>query len=115
MPAEVGPGATAGNLVDNFGRRVSYLRLSVSDRCDLLCSYCMPDRMVFKPRAELLSLEELLLVSRAFIARGVRKLRLTGGESLVRRDIMSLIRSLGRELGNGLEELTRPCQSKCTS
>ena len=93
-------------LVDRFARRITYLRLSVTDRCDLRCAYCMPERMTFLPRAEVLTLEELHKVALAFIARGVTKIRLTGGEPLVRRDMMELVRALGRELGNGLEELT---------
>ena len=93
-------------LVDAFQRPITYLRLSVTDRCDLRCAYCMPERMRFVPRSEVLSLEELHLVARAFIARGVRKLRLTGGEPLVRRDVLDLVRALGRELGRGLDELT---------
>jgi cyclic pyranopterin phosphate synthase len=93
-------------LIDAFHRPITYLRLSVTDRCDLRCAYCMPERMTFVPRSEVLSLEELRLVARAFIARGVRKLRLTGGEPLVRRDVLDLVRALGRELGSGLDELT---------
>lgn len=93
-------------LVDTFQRRVSYLRLSVTDRCDLRCSYCMPERMQFLPRKEVLSLEELHRLALGFIARGVNKIRITGGEPLVRRDIMELVRALGRELGHGLQELT---------
>ncbi len=97
-------------LVDRFARRITYLRLSVTDRCDLRCTYCMPERMEFLPRAEVLSLEELQQVAQAFIARGVTKIRLTGGEPLVRRDMIDLVRALGRELrsrgGNGLDELT---------
>ena len=93
-------------LVDRFGRHVSYLRLSVTDRCDLRCTYCMAEKMTFLPRADLLSLEELDQVASAFIARGVRKIRLTGGEPLVRRDISWLIDRLGRHLGQGLDELT---------
>lgn len=101
-----GASATRG-LVDPFGRHITYLRLSVTDRCDLRCVYCMAARPVFLPKAEVLSLEELAQVARAFIARGVTKVRLTGGEPLVRRDVMSLIRELGRELGDGgLKELT---------
>jgi cyclic pyranopterin phosphate synthase len=92
--------------MDQFARRISYLRLSVTDRCDLRCAYCMPERQVFLPRAEVLSLEELHQLSLGFIARGITKLRLTGGEPLVRRDVIDLVRALGRELGNGLEELT---------
>lgn len=93
-------------LVDTFQRRVSYLRLSVTDRCDLRCTYCMPERMEFLPRKDVLSLEELYRLSLGFIARGVTKIRLTGGEPLVRRDIMDLLRALGAKLGDGLEELT---------
>ncbi len=94
-------------LVDRFARAITYLRLSVTDRCDLRCTYCMPERMTFLPRAEVLSLEELYKVSRAFIDRGVTKLRLTGGEPLVRRDMVDLVRALGRHLGDGgLRELT---------
>lgn len=93
-------------LVDRFGRTVTYLRLSVTDRCDLRCSYCMSERMTFLPREELLTLEELARLSEAFIARGVRKIRITGGEPLVRRDVMRLFETLGGRLGNGLDELT---------
>ena len=93
-------------LVDGFNRRISYLRLSVIDRCDLRCSYCMPERMSFLPKADVLTLEELHQLSLGFIARGVNKLRLTGGEPLVRRDVMELVRALGRKLGDGLDELT---------
>jgi GTP 3',8-cyclase len=97
---------TSAPLVDRFARRITYLRLSVTDRCDLRCTYCMPERMEFLPRAEVLSLEELQQVAHAFIARGVSKIRLTGGEPLVRRDMIDLVRALGRRLGDGLEELT---------
>ena len=93
-------------LVDSFQRRVTYLRLSVTDRCDLRCSYCMPDRMTFLPRSEVLTLEELRVLALAFIARGVRKVRLTGGEPLVRRDMIELVQALGREVGKSLDELT---------
>lgn len=93
-------------LVDQFARRITYLRLSVTDRCDLRCSYCMPERMNFLPRAEVLTLEELHRMALGFIARGITKIRLTGGEPLVRRDMMELARALGRKLGDGLEELT---------
>ena len=93
-------------LIDRFARRISYLRLSVTDRCDLRCAYCMPERMTFLPRAEVLTLEELHQIALAFIDRGVTKMRLTGGEPLVRRDMMDLVRALGRKLGDGLEELT---------
>jgi len=96
----------AAPLVDQFARRISYLRLSVIDRCDLRCAYCMPERMTFLPKAEVLSLEELHRLALGFIARGVTRLRLTGGEPLVRRDMIELVRALGRKLGDGLEELT---------
>jgi cyclic pyranopterin phosphate synthase len=97
----------ADRLVDSFGRRITYLRLSVTDRCDLRCTYCMSERMRFVPRAELLSLEELALLAEEFIRRGVTKLRLTGGEPLVRRDVIELIRALSRALDTGaLAELT---------
>lgn len=93
-------------LVDQFARRISYLRLSVTDRCDLRCGYCMPERMTFLPRAEVLTLEELHKLALGFIARGITKLRLTGGEPLVRRDMIELVTALGRKVGDGLEELT---------
>ncbi|MCT2398280.1 GTP 3',8-cyclase MoaA [Novosphingobium mangrovi (ex Huang et al. 2023)] len=93
-------------LVDQFQRRISYLRLSVTDRCDLRCSYCMPERMTFLPRKDVLSLEELHDLALGFIARGITKIRLTGGEPLVRRDMIELVRALGRKIGDGLEELT---------
>jgi cyclic pyranopterin phosphate synthase len=94
-------------MVDPFGRTISYLRVSVTDRCDLRCFYCMSEDMTFLPKADLLTLEELDRLCSAFIAKGVRKLRLTGGEPLVRRNVMSLIRSLSRHLGTGaLNELT---------
>jgi cyclic pyranopterin phosphate synthase len=97
---------TAPNMVDRFGRRITYLRVSVTDRCDFRCVYCMAEDMTFLPRKDLLTLEEIDRLASAFIARGVRKLRLTGGEPLVRRNIMWLVRSLSRHLGNGLDELT---------
>jgi cyclic pyranopterin phosphate synthase len=98
---------TRSPLVDPFGRTISYLRISVTDRCDFRCVYCMAENMQFLPRKELLTLEELDRIATAFVARGTRKLRLTGGEPLVRRDIMSLFRSLSRHLTSGaLDELT---------
>ena len=97
---------SAAPLVDQFQRRITYLRLSVIDRCDLRCAYCMPERMTFLPKAEVLTLEELHQLALGFIARGVTKLRLTGGEPLVRRDMIELVRALGRKLGDGLDELT---------
>lgn len=93
-------------LVDAFNRRISYLRLSVTDRCDLRCSYCMPEAMQFLPKKEVLSLEELHKLALAFIDRGITKIRLTGGEPLVRRDVVDLVTAIGRKLGEGLEELT---------
>ena len=103
--------STAAPLVDQFNRRISYLRLSVTDRCDLRCTYCMPEAQTFLPRKDVLSLEELHELALGFIARGVSKIRLTGGEPLVRRDMIELVRALGRKLGaksegGGLEELT---------
>ncbi len=93
-------------LLDQFARRISYLRLSVTDRCDLRCAYCMPERMTFLPKADVLSLEELHRMALGFIDRGITKIRLTGGEPLVRRDMIELVSALGRKLGDGLEELT---------
>ena len=94
-------------MIDPFGRTISYLRLSVTDRCDLRCTYCMPARMTFLPRAEVLGLAELDRLAAAFIRKGVRKLRLTGGEPLVRKDVMALIDRLSRFLKEGaLDELT---------
>lgn len=93
-------------MIDPFGRAVTYLRVSVTDRCDFRCVYCMSEDMVFLPKRDLLSLEELDRLCSAFIRHGVTKLRLTGGEPLVRRDVMWLIRKLGARIGNGLEELT---------
>ena len=93
-------------LVDAFQRSITYLRLSVTDRCDLRCSYCMPERMTFLPKKEVLSLEELYDLATGFIARGVTKIRITGGEPLVRRDIIDRFTALGRRLGHDLAELT---------
>src|ERR1700753_2712565 len=94
-------------MTDPFGRTVSYLRVSVTDRCDLRCFYCMSEDMTFLPKADLLTLEELDRLCSAFIAKGVKKLRLTGGEPLVRRNVMALLRSLSRHLTSGaLSELT---------
>ncbi|SEM64730.1 GTP 3',8-cyclase MoaA [Bradyrhizobium sp. OK095] len=94
-------------MTDPFGRTISYLRVSVTDRCDLRCFYCMSEDMTFLPKADLLTLEELDRLCTAFIAKGVKKLRLTGGEPLVRRNVMTLVRSLSRHLKSGaLNELT---------
>jgi cyclic pyranopterin phosphate synthase len=93
-------------MIDPFGRTVSYLRVSVTDRCDLRCVYCMAEDMTFLPKRELLTLEELDRLCGAFIRLGTTKIRLTGGEPLVRRDVMSLFHSLGKRIGSGLHELT---------
>ena len=99
--------AAKQQLIDPFGRAISYLRVSVTDRCDFRCVYCMAENMSFLPKVEILSLEELDRLCSAFIARGVRKLRLTGGEPLVRRGIMTVVNSLSRHLRTGdLDELT---------
>jgi len=93
-------------MTDGLGRRISYLRISVTDRCDLRCRYCMAEKMQFLPRDQVLTLEEIALLADLFIARGIRRIRLTGGEPLVRRDIGDLVRRIGRRIGNGLDELT---------
>ncbi len=94
-------------LIDGFGRRVSYVRLSVTDRCDLRCTYCMSEHQTFLPRKDLLSWEEMLRLSRFLIARGVESLRITGGEPLVRRGVLDFLSELGREVHAGrLKELT---------
>jgi cyclic pyranopterin phosphate synthase len=101
------PTAATRPLVDPFGRAITYLRVSVTDRCDFRCVYCMAEDMTFLPKNEVLSLEEIDRLASAFIRRGTRKLRLTGGEPLVRRGIIDLVNSLGRHLKSGaLEELT---------
>ncbi|MEO0816758.1 MAG: GTP 3',8-cyclase MoaA [Pseudomonadota bacterium] len=93
-------------LQDRFGRQVTYLRLSATDRCDMRCTYCMAENMQFLPKRDLLSTDEMVRICDAFIARGVRKIRVTGGEPLVRRDVMDLFETLGERLGSGLSELT---------
>ena len=93
-------------LVDLHGRTITYLRVSVTDRCDFRCVYCMAEDQTFLPKREILDLEELDRLCSAFIIRGVRRLRLTGGEPLVRKNVMSLVRGLSRHLGRGLDELT---------
>ena len=92
-------------LIDRFGRRISYLRLSVTDRCNLRCTYCMAEQMDFLPRAELLTFDELELVARTFVERGVKKIRVTGGEPLVRKGIEELFGALGKMRGSGLEQI----------
>ena len=107
VPANSGSSPNATPLIDPYGRPVTYLRVSVTDRCDLRCVYCMAEEMSFLPKAELLSLEELDRVCSAFVSRGVRKLRFTGGEPLVRRGIMQLLGGLSRHLDSGaLDEMT---------
>ena len=103
---DIEPTGVARPLVDRYGRHITYLRVSVTDRCDFRCVYCMSESMTFLPRNEVLSFEEIDTIVSAFVRRGVRKVRLTGGEPLVRRDILSLTERLGRHLGDGLEELT---------
>jgi cyclic pyranopterin phosphate synthase len=93
-------------MIDPFGRAITYLRVSVTDRCDFRCVYCMSEDMTFLPKQDLLSLEELERVCAAFIRQGVTRLRLTGGEPLVRRNVMQLVQQLGARLGQGLDELT---------
>jgi cyclic pyranopterin phosphate synthase len=93
-------------MIDPFGRAITYLRVSVTDRCDLRCTYCMAEDMTFLPKADILSLEELDRLCAVFIRLGTTKIRITGGEPLVRRDVMTLFRSLGARLGQGLHELT---------
>ena len=93
-------------LIDSFERKISYLRVSVTDRCDFRCTYCMSEDMEFLPKKNVLSLEELDRLCNTFIDLGVKKLRITGGEPLVRKNIMQLFNSLGNKLGKGLDELT---------
>jgi GTP 3',8-cyclase len=94
------------SLSDPFGRHITYVRLSLTDRCDMRCRYCMAEDMTFLPRAEILSLEEIATLAGKFISRGVTKIRLTGGEPLARRGATDVARAIGAHLGNGLEELT---------
>jgi GTP 3',8-cyclase len=100
------PKGAAAPLIDRFGRQITYLRVSVTDRCDFRCVYCMGEDMTFLPKRDILSFEEIDTIVSAFVARGVKKVRLTGGEPLVRRDIMELFETIGGHLGHGLEELT---------
>jgi cyclic pyranopterin phosphate synthase len=105
MQDAVAPRGQPG-LVDNYGRTINYVRISVTDRCDLRCRYCMAERMQFLPRREILSLEEIAALADIFIARGVSKIRLTGGEPLVRRGVLELAGAIGKRIGAGLDELT---------
>jgi cyclic pyranopterin phosphate synthase len=102
--AEAAP--STAPLIDGFGRRITYLRISVTDRCDLRCRYCMAEEMTFLPPSRLMTIEEIGEIANAFIARGVRRIRLTGGEPLVRRGVTDLARMIGRRIGDGLDELT---------
>jgi cyclic pyranopterin phosphate synthase len=106
-PSTQGQSPPAGALTDSFGRTVTYLRVSVTDRCDLRCVYCMSEHMVFLPKAEVLTLEELDRIASAFVGLGTRKLRITGGEPLVRKGVMGLFKNLSRHLASGaLDEIT---------
>lgn len=93
-------------MTDGFGRRISYVRLSLTDRCDMRCRYCMAEQMVFLPRAEVLTLEEIVELAQQFVARGVTRIRLTGGEPLARRGAVDVAKQIGAMIGHGLEELT---------
>ena len=93
-------------LIDPFGRVVDYLRVSVTDRCDFRCTYCMAEDMQFLPKKDILSLEEIEEICKVFMKLGTKKIRLTGGEPLVRKSIMQVINNLGKEVGKGLDELT---------
>jgi len=103
---DLAPTGAVRPLIDRFGRQISYLRISVTDRCDFRCVYCMSEHMQFLPKSEVLGFEEIVAIASAFIARGTRKIRLTGGEPLVRRDILELVERLGGFIGHGLDELT---------
>ena len=104
MNASLPPSTLPATLVDNYGRQITYVRLSVTDRCDFRCVYCMAEDMTFLPRRDVLTLEELALIGRAFVELGVKKIRLTGGEPLVRNNVMALVRELGSL--TALNELT---------
>src|SRR6202012_5798668 len=93
-------------MIDPFGRPISYLRVSVTDRCDFRCVYCMSEHPAFLPKAELLTLDEIERLCSAFIRKGVERIRITGGEPLVRRDVMGLFEKLGARIGDSLKELT---------
>jgi cyclic pyranopterin phosphate synthase len=98
--------AVAAPLIDGFGRSITYARMSVTDRCDLRCRYCMAETMTFLPKSDILTLEEVVELGDILIGRGVRRIRLTGGEPLVRRGILDLVEQLGRRIGRGLDEIT---------
>ncbi|MHB1109484.1 MAG: GTP 3',8-cyclase MoaA [Devosia sp.] len=103
---DIAPSGAQNPLIDRYGRQITYLRVSVTDRCDFRCTYCMAEDMQFLPKRDILSFEEIDTIVSAFVARGVKKVRLTGGEPLVRRDIMQLVDRIGGHLGAGLDELT---------
>lgn len=105
-PDHLQPSLIDAPMRDSWGRVIRYLRISVTDRCDLRCRYCMAEKMTFLPRSALLALEEMAVIAERFIARGVTKIRLSGGEPLVRRDVGELVARLGRHIGAGLDELT---------
>lgn len=98
--------ALANPMIDGFGRTITYVRVSVTDRCDLRCRYCMGEAMTFLPRSDILSFEEIAALADIFIARGVRRIRLTGGEPLIRKGVEQLVEQLGGRIGHGLDELT---------
>ncbi|HAO32369.1 MAG TPA: GTP 3',8-cyclase MoaA, partial [Candidatus Competibacteraceae bacterium] len=104
-PREAETAPRHSTLTDGFGRGIDYVRFSVTDRCDFRCVYCMSERMTFLPRARILTLEELTALGRAFVELGVRKIRITGGEPLVRRNVLWLFQELGRLREHGLAEL----------
>jgi GTP 3',8-cyclase len=106
MAHVTGSMASSRPMIDGFGRQISYVRLSVTDRCDLRCRYCMAETMAFVPRADVLRVEEMVALADVFIARGVKRIRLTGGEPLVRKGIDWLVPELGKRVGSGLDELT---------
>ena len=100
------PSGQTRALIDGFGRRIDYVRLSITDRCDLRCRYCMAEKMKFLPRSDLLTTEELAELADVLVARGVRRIRLTGGEPLVRRGVLDLVELIGDHIGRGLDEVT---------
>jgi cyclic pyranopterin phosphate synthase len=100
------PSGQTRALIDGFGRRIDYVRLSITDRCDLRCRYCMAEKMKFLPRSDLLTIEELAQLADVLVARGVRRIRLTGGEPLVRRGVLDLVALIGDHIGRGLDEVT---------
>src|SRR5947209_3871788 len=103
--AHVGDRVTVSNpMIDGFGRRITYVRMSVTDRCDLRCRYCMAEKMTFLPKSGVLTLEEIAELADILIDRGVKRIRLTGGEPLVRKGVDNLLKALGHRVGSGLDE-----------